>query len=49
MKYIIILMDGAADYRIAELDNMTPLQYANTPAIDYLAARGEMGMVKTYI
>ena len=47
MKYIIILMDGAADYRIAELGNMTPFQYANTPAIDYLAARGEMGMVKT--
>jgi len=47
MKYIIILMDGAADYEIAELGNMTPLQYANTPAIDYLAVRGEMGIVKT--
>jgi len=47
MKYIIILIDGVADYRIAELGNKTPLQYAKTPALDSLARNGEMGMVKT--
>jgi len=47
MKYIIILIDGAADYRIAELGNKTPLQYAKTPAVDSIAVNGEMGTVKT--
>lgn len=47
MKYIIILIDGVADYRIAELGNKTPLQYAKTPAMDSIAGNGEMGTVKT--
>lgn len=47
MKYIIILIDGVADYRIAELGNKTPLQYAKTPVLDSLARNSEMGMVKT--
>jgi 2,3-bisphosphoglycerate-independent phosphoglycerate mutase len=47
MKYVVILMDGAADYRIAALDNKTPLQYANMPVINYLARHGKVGMVKT--
>jgi len=47
MKYIIILIDGMADYRIAELGNKTPLQYAKTPAMDSIARNSEMGMVRT--
>jgi len=47
MKYVVILMDGAADYRIAALDNKTPLQYADTPVTGYLARHGKVGMVKT--
>ena len=47
MKYIIILIDGVADYRIAELGNKTPLQYAKTPAMDSIARNSEMGTVKT--
>lgn len=47
MKYIVILGDGMADYPVPQLDNKTPLQYANKPNIDYLAKRGEIGMVKT--
>ena len=46
-KYIVILIDGAADYRIAELGDKTPLQAAKKPAIDYLAMHGKVGMVKT--
>ncbi len=47
MKYIIILMDGVADYRIAELGDKTPLEYARTPALDSLVPRSRMGTVKT--
>jgi 2,3-bisphosphoglycerate-independent phosphoglycerate mutase len=47
MKYIVILIDGAADYRIGELGDKTPLEYAFTPALDTLAAKSEMGIVKT--
>jgi len=47
MKYIIVVGDGMADYPRPELDNKTPLQYANTPNMDLLASRGEVGLVKT--
>src|SRR4030042_4220020 len=46
-KYIVILIDGAADYKIAELGDKTPLQSAKKPARDYLAMHGKVGMVKT--
>ncbi len=47
MKYIIILGDGMADEPIPELDNKTPLQYAKTPNMDYLAKIGCSGMLDT--
>jgi 2,3-bisphosphoglycerate-independent phosphoglycerate mutase len=47
MRYIIILIDGMADYRIAELGDRTPLQYAKTPVLDSLAKNSEMGTIKT--
>jgi 2,3-bisphosphoglycerate-independent phosphoglycerate mutase len=47
MKYIIILIDGIADYRIAELGDKTPLQYAKTPVLDSIAISSEMGTVRT--
>ena len=47
MKYVVILGDGMADYRMPELDNKTPLQYAKKPNIDMLATRGTVGLVKT--
>ena len=46
-KYIIILIDGAADYRLDELGGKTPLQVARKPAIDFLARNGLVGMVRT--
>ena len=36
-----------ADRPLAELDNKTPLEYAVTPMMDELAAKGEIGMVHT--
>ncbi|MDR0873201.1 MAG: cofactor-independent phosphoglycerate mutase [Prevotellaceae bacterium] len=47
MKHIIILGDGMADEPIAALGNKTPLQAANKPAIDKIAALGQNGMLST--
>ncbi len=47
MKYVVILGDGMADYPLPQLDNKTPLQFANKPNIDNLARNGEVGMVQT--
>ncbi len=47
MKYVVVLGDGMADYRVAQLGNRSPLQCANKPNIDFLARYGEIGMVKT--
>lgn len=47
MKYLVILGDGMADRPIDSLGKMTPLEYAKTPKMDELAAKGEIGMVHT--
>lgn len=47
MKYIVVLGDGMADEPLEELGGKTPLGFANTPMMDMLAERGEIGMVKT--
>ena len=47
MKYVVILGDGMADEPIARLDGKTPLEYADTPAMDELARTAEIGMVHT--
>ena len=46
MKYIVILGDGMSDEPVESLGEKTPLEYANTPAMDALACAGEMGMVQ---
>lgn len=47
MKYVVVLMDGAADTPVPELNGKTPLEAAHKPHIDALAAMGELGMVTT--
>lgn len=47
MKHIILLGDGMADEPIEELGSQTPLQYAHTPHMDWLAAHGVTGQMKT--
>ena len=46
MKYVIILGDGMSDEPVEALGGRTPLEAASTPAMDELAAKGEMGMVQ---
>ncbi|MBP7460187.1 MAG: cofactor-independent phosphoglycerate mutase [Candidatus Delongbacteria bacterium] len=47
MNYIIILIDGAADYPIPELNGQTPLMAAQTPYLDQLCRRGRCGRLIT--
>jgi len=47
VKYILIIGDGMADDPVPELDGKTPLQYADTPALDKLAGAGIPGSVLT--
>ena len=47
MKYIVMLGDGMADFPIPELGGKTPLEAANKPNMDLLAAHGVVGMAKT--
>ncbi|NBJ92422.1 cofactor-independent phosphoglycerate mutase [Parablautia muri] len=46
-KYIIVLGDGMADEPIEALSGMTPLAYADTPAMDRLSKLSEIGLVHT--
>lgn len=47
MKYIVVLGDGMADEPLAVLGNRTPLMAADTPCMDYLAKRSELGIAHT--
>lgn len=47
MKQIILIGDGMADYPIKELGDKTPLEYAEVPNLDRLAATGKFGLFAT--
>ncbi len=47
MKHLVLLCDGMADYPVAELGNVTPMEKAFKPNMDMLAKKGEVGLVKT--
>ncbi len=44
MQYALIILEGAIDESIVELNGMTPLEAANTPNIDVIAQAGRVGM-----
>jgi len=43
MKGILVILDGVGDLPCRQLDDKTPLETAETPNLNFLAARGEMG------
>ncbi len=45
-KYVILCPDGMADLPLPELGGKTPLEYAKTPNMDSVAARGVIGLMK---
>jgi 2,3-bisphosphoglycerate-independent phosphoglycerate mutase len=47
MKYLVLVMDGAADWPVAELGAETPLGAAVTPNLDALASLGRVGLAQT--
>lgn len=47
MKYIVVLIDGAADDRLEALGNKTPLMAANMPTVRLLEKKAQIGLVKT--
>ncbi|MDD1700318.1 MAG: cofactor-independent phosphoglycerate mutase [Methanoregula sp.] len=47
MKYIVIIGDGMADEPLLQLGGKTPLEYAKTPNMDWLAKNGACGMLRT--
>ena len=47
MKYLLLILDGAADRAYPELQDRTPLAYAHTPVMDEWCAKGCLGRVQT--
>lgn len=47
MKVIILLGDGMSDITYSELGNKSPLQYAPTPNMDFMAQHGQVGLAVT--
>ena len=47
MKVIILLGDGMSDIAYNELGNKSPLQYAETPNMDFMAQHGQVGLAHT--
>ena len=47
IKFVLLLGDGMADYPIESLGGKTPLEAAETPNMDRLAAEGCTGTVRT--
>lgn len=47
MKYVVVLCDGMADYPVPALGGKTPMIVAKKPHIDALAAKAEVGLVRT--
>ncbi len=46
-KYVMILMDGAADLPISGLGNRTPFEAADIHSVDFLTKNGKSGLIKT--
>ncbi|MCL2379227.1 MAG: 2,3-bisphosphoglycerate-independent phosphoglycerate mutase [Coriobacteriia bacterium] len=47
MKYAIVILDGAADYKIGQLNNKTIIEAATTPILDMMAQQGMVGLART--
>ena len=45
MKYLVLIPDGMADEPVPALGNLTPMQKAKKPMMDYLASKSLVGTV----
>ncbi len=46
-KYIVVILDGAADNKLMELGNVTPLSQAYMPSLNNLTKMAQVGLLKT--
>ncbi len=47
MKYVVLVCDGAADWKIEDLGNKTIFEATEIPCMDWIASHGKMGMLRT--
>jgi len=47
MKYVVLIIDGAAGLPLPERDNKTSLELAVTPNLDEMVREGKLGMTRT--
>lgn len=47
MKFLLLIPDGMADWRIEKLGNRTPLEVAEKPNMDFIAKEGSCGSALT--
>lgn len=47
MKYVVVILDGAAGWPLEELGGRSTLEAARTPNLDALAAQGLVGLART--
>jgi len=47
MKYAIVILDGAGDWKLPELGDQTTLQAATTTILDMMASQGQCGLART--
>lgn len=47
MKFLLLIPDGMADWRIEKLGNRTPLEVAEKPNMDFIAKEGSCGSAVT--
>ena len=45
MKGILVIIDGIGDLPLRQFNDKTPLEAADMPNLDFLATRGEMGIM----
>lgn len=46
-KFVVLLIDGLADFPVEELGGKTPLEEAQTPVLDGITEQAEVGLVRT--
>jgi len=47
MKYIVLIIDGAAGHPLSDYGGKTSLEIARTPNLDIMAANGRLGLART--